>query len=304
MHRMLSMEALMKTPTAVLALLVAVPFQSLQAAYQMMPVTTRQIIFQDGARHCEVSRPSYAFRAEIVSDDEGVKPETLRGRRPFVTAQPDERYAVRLYNPLPIEAAVNLTVDGLNSVTGKPSGITDGTKWIIEPYSFITIRGWQVNGEEARRFFFTPKPKSYAKWNGDRLGKDLSANCGVIGAAYFWSQKELDAYYEAHPQYQYTQPLSYRAMPALAGGSLASAGASDDKAKEVAGTGMGERESHPTQTVEFSYDQGMYRLSQAIVIYYDFAETPTPNPFPALNFAPEMYPSTCQLIQGCYRSRR
>jgi hypothetical protein len=300
------MEAIMKTPTAVLALLLAVPFQSLQAAYQTMSVTTRQIVFQDGIRHCEITRPSYAFRVEIVSDDESVKPEMLRRHRPFVTAQPDERYAVRLYNPLPIEVAVNLTVDGLNSVTGKPSGITDGTKWIIEPYSFITIRGWQVNGEESRRFFFTPKPKSYAKWSGDRLGKDLSANCGVIGAAYFWSQKELDAYYEAHPQYRYTQPISYRATLGVSGdtltsgGALPSAAAAYDvnaqkdffhqplKAKEIAGTGMGERESHPTQTVEFSYDQGMYRLSQAIVIYYDFAEPPQPNPFPALSFAPEM----------------
>jgi len=51
---------------------------------------------------------------------------------------------------------------------------------------------------------------------------------------------------------------------------------------------MGERESHPTQMVELNVDSGMYRVKQAIVIYYDFAEVPTPNPFPEISYAPEM----------------
>jgi hypothetical protein len=286
----------MKILRACLAVILAFPLESAYAAYQTMPVETKQIIFENGVRRCEVSRPSYAFRVEVISDDEGVKGETYRGSRPFVTARPEERYAVRLYNPLPVRVAVNLTVDGLNSLTGKPSGISDGTKWMIDPYRYITIRGWQVNGEESRRFFFTPKPKSYAKWRGDQLGKDLAANCGVIGAAYFWSQRELDAYYEAHPQYRYTQANSAGAdefalqdlVPSAAGGLASRSAPMIMQSAKKAGTGMGERESHPTQMVEFNYDQGMYHLSQAIVIYYDFAETPTPNPFPALSYAPEM----------------
>jgi len=60
------------------------------------------------------------------------------------------------------------------------------------------------------------------------------------------------------------------------------------RAKDVAGTGMGERESNPTISVHFDYDTGMYRLSEALVIYYDFADLSTPNPFPALSFAPDM----------------
>jgi hypothetical protein len=289
----------MKIARAYLALVFAFPLQTVQAAIQTMPVKTRQVIFENGAKRCEVTRPSYEFHAEIISEDESLKPENIKNGRPFVTAQAGERYAVRLYNPLPVRAAVNLTIDGLNSITGKPSGISDGTKWMIDPYSFITIRGWQVNGDESRRFFFTLKPKSYAQWQGGRLGKDLSANCGVIGAAYFWSQKELDAYYEANPQYRYPQPMAYegsrhRLQLGSAAVSLASgypAAASMDRKelkKDKAGTGMGERESHPTQTVEFEYDRGMYRLSQAIVIYYDFAEVSAPNPFPALSYAPEM----------------
>jgi len=59
----------------------------------------------------------------------------------------------------------------------------------------------RLAGKRRRRptFLLHPQPKAYAKWRGDRLGKDLAANCGVIGAAYFWNQAELDQYYEAHP---------------------------------------------------------------------------------------------------------
>jgi hypothetical protein len=39
--------------------------------------------------------------------------------------------------------------------------------------------------------------------------------------------------------------------------------------------------------VAFDYDAGMYSVDQALVIYYDFAKVPGPNPFPALGFAPE-----------------
>jgi hypothetical protein len=289
----------MKMIRACLAVMLALPLQSVHAAYQTMPVKTRQVIIENGVRRCEVSRSAYGFRVEILSDDEGLKEETYRHGRPFITARPEERYAVRLYNPLPVRVAANLTVDGLNSLTGKPSGISDGTKWMIDPYSFITIRGWQVTGGEARRFFFTPKPKSYAQWRGDQLGKDLSANCGVIGAAYFWSQSELDAYYESHPQYRYTRAQRHEGeefalQDVMAGakrravGPLSNSAQAPEPALEKAGTGMGERESHPTEMVEFNYDQGMYRLSQAMVIYYDFASAPTPDPFPALSYAPEM----------------
>jgi hypothetical protein len=261
-------------------------------------------IDQDGQRIHEVQRRPCGFRMEIVSDNGGVKSESSKSGRPFVTASKDERYAVRLYNPLPVRVAVNLTVDGLNSISGKPSGIADGQKWIIEPYSSVTIPGWQVNGEDSRRFFFTDKPKSYAKWRGDALGKDLAANCGVIGAAYFWSQRELDQYYEAHPIVRYTQNYWPYASTAKSADSLAGAPAAapmpegsaqslnramkKEAREEQAGTGMGERESHPTIKIDFDYDTGMYALAQALVIYYDFAPASVPNPFPDLGYAPEM----------------
>src|ERR1700722_1076812 len=140
---------------------------------------------------------------------------------------------------------------------------------MIDPTSSITIPGWQVSDGNARRFFFTDKPKSYAKWRGDETGKDLSANCGVIGAAYFWNQAELNQYYDDHPIVRYTPcPMSFNIFhnrgrhSACAPGMAAEAPAcapesaekdmkKEDREEQQAGTGMGENESHPTIQVAF-----------------------------------------------------
>lgn len=232
-----------------------------------------------------------SFHVEVISDDQGLKPETSKNGRPFVTARPGEDYSVRIYNPLPVRVAVNLSVDGLNSISGKPSGIEDGQKWLIEPHGSVLIRGWQVSRNQSRRFFFTDKPKSYAQWRGDDLGLDLAANCGVIGAAYFWNQAELDRHYERRPVYRYP----YHEHDALskarreASGLSAPAQAPAAAESQQAGTGMGSREHHPTTMVDFRYDAGMYQASQAVLIYYDFASPKLlPDPFPALSYAPEM----------------
>jgi len=287
----------MKRHPLTMALMLALAASGLQAAQKNFDVGYRQTVVEDGRRLHESRRVPHGFRMEIVSDREGIKRENWRGGKPFVTAVKGERYAVRLTNPLPVRVAVNLTVDGLNSIDGKPCGVSDGHKWIIEPYSTVTIPGWQVSGNDARRFFFTDKPKSYAKWQGDRMGRDLSANCGVIGAAFFWSQKDLDRYYEEHPVYRDSErPLPYSSRRSKAAG-LASApscaeretlDACEKGGNEKAGTGMGERESHPTVQVRFHYDRGMYKVDQALVVYYDFEKKHEPNPFPELGYAPEM----------------
>ncbi len=288
--------------------LAALATSNTQAANQNFNVKYNVAILEDGQLRHKPQRQFFGFRVEILNDDEGVKPETYINGRPSITASKGERYSVRLYNPLPVRVAVNLTVDGLNSISGQPSGITDGNKWLIEPYGSIIIPGWQVTGGESRRFFFTEKPKSYAKWRGDETDKDLSANCGVIGAAYFWNQEELNQYYDNHPICRYSQNYlgssvlsakkesRARAFDGAANTedvdvnfkSSASAMPAEPAPQEQAGTGMGESQSHPTTQVNFSYDTGMYSLDQAVVIYYDFAKVHAPNPFPAVGYAPEM----------------
>ncbi|HET9869680.1 MAG TPA: hypothetical protein VFR02_04170, partial [bacterium] len=274
-----------------LLLLAAAPTQ---AAVKDQPVPYQAAVLEDQGLVHELQRPTYAFRVELVDDGQGPIPESSRGGKPFVAAVAGERYSVRLTNPLPVRVAVNLTVDGLNSISGKPCGPADGKKWLIEPYGSILIPGWQVSGGEARRFFFTPKHRSYAQWRGDRTGRDLAANCGVIGAAYFWSQADLDRYGEEHPLDRTTRrPLSCASSHACGLGAPACAPRAPEQAMdkkdadEPAGTGMGERESHPTEEVAFDYDRGMYSPAQAVVIYYDFAKPQFPQAFLDGGFAPQ-----------------
>jgi hypothetical protein len=279
-----------------------------RAAVKNYTADEREPVYEDGVRSYETLRQTYPFRMEIVGDDDGAKDEARRGGRPFIAARPGESYSIRLYNPLPVRAAVNVTVDGLNTISGKPSGIADGSKWMIEPGSYIVLRGWQVNAGEARRFFFTDKPGSYAAWQGEAHRLDLAANCGVIGAAFFWNRRELRDYLENHPVYRYT-PKSWifegardkgegvggdgasamRRAAASSMGAAAPAAAAPPAAEQQAGTGMGERESHPTQQVEFDFDEGMYRSSSALLVYYDYPRPASrPNPFPSMSFASEM----------------
>jgi hypothetical protein len=296
----------MKSLKAALAVLLLSPAAPTFAAVQTFPVNHR-VVFVDerGSRTEPQTRPSL-FRLEVLGDNDGYKGETLKNGRPFINAKNGESYSLRVYNPLPVTVAVNLTVDGLNTISGKPSGIADGEKWLIEPYGFIVIRGWQVNGEESRRFFFTEKPKSYAKWRGDVSGMNLSANCGVIGAAFFWSQVELDAYYASHPVYRFAYNLKRDYGVAAVRGkaargefnAAASMGSAEDSAPAApaarqaelkAGTGMGERETSVVSRVDFKYDTGMYAASQALLVYYDFPTPQSqPNPFPGVAYAPEM----------------
>lgn len=289
--------------SVLLSLAVMVSNLPVEAALQSYPIQYNVPVITERGSKVRHFRETPNFRMEILSDDDGLKSERVKNSRPFVTAASGERYAVRLYNPLPVRVAVNLTVDGINTISGKPSGIEDGEKWLIDPYSSVTIRGWQVNGSEARRFFFTDKPKSYAQWRGEVLGKDLAANCGVIGAAYFWNQQELQNYWDSHPIYNYSYrsrdslsrvgPMGLNGNMNLLEMGMPLAASRDEQRlsskKQEAGTGMGERELHPTTLVDFHYDTGMYKLSQALVVYYDFAQLqPIPNPFPALSYAPEM----------------
>ena len=250
----------------------------------------------DGSRTWHENRSySYTFHVEVISDNDGVKQEGSKDGRPFIDAYPGEEYRVRIHNPLPVRVAANLSIDGLNSLTGKPGTPEGGRKWIIEPESWVDITGWQVSERTARRFIFTSKSESYATWRSNSWGRDLSVNCGVIGVAYFWSQRELDDYFNDHPVViRYLAQPQGRETWQGQGQSQAPmrSGARDEGRREEeqrAGTGMGDRESNPIRQVRFDYDQGMYHTSEAVIIAYDFPEERRrrPRPFEDRGYAPE-----------------
>lgn len=265
------------------------------ATNQSFGLHCRTKIIRDNETRYENRYYNYNFLMQVVSDSEGYKSESWLKNRPFIVAKPNERYKIILHNPLPIRVAVNLTIDGLNSINGKPCQPESGPKWIIEPYSYVTIRGWQINGQDSRRFYFTSKNASYAKWRSNSWSKDLSVNCGVIGAAYFWNIRDLENYFAQNPVYEYTRkPLPYSkndwGLRKEAAQCLGDSNRSEERHenKQKAGTGMGERESNPVELVKFDYNTGMYKSRQAVIIYYDFAKETEPQPFLGMEFAPEM----------------
>lgn len=101
-----------------------------------------------------------------------------RGRS-YVEAIQGAEYEIRIRNPFSFRVAVALSVDGLNTIDARHSTAWNASKWVIEPYGTISIDGWQMSSERARRFYFTSEQDSY----GAKLGQ--TTNLGVISAVFF-----------------------------------------------------------------------------------------------------------------------
>jgi hypothetical protein len=119
-----------------------------------------------------------SFEMEVLVNGRPLNEYYARGRT-YVEALQGAEYEVRLRNPSPDRVAVALSVDGLNSIDAQHTSAWNASKWVIEPYQTITIGGWQMSSERARRFYFTNERDSYAA----KLGQ--TANLGVISAVFF-----------------------------------------------------------------------------------------------------------------------
>jgi hypothetical protein len=97
----------------------------------------------------------------------------------YVEAWHGAEYSLRLSNRSGIRVAVALAVDGLNSIDAKTTSAATAAKWVLDPWESITIDGWQISQDAARRFVFTTEPDSYGAW----LGR--TDNLGVIEAVVF-----------------------------------------------------------------------------------------------------------------------
>ena len=94
----------------------------------------------------------------------------------YVEAIQHAEYSLRLRNRTDRRMAVALAVDGLNTIDAKTGSASKASKWVLGPWETVTIEGWQIGADNARKFFFTSEDKSYGAW----LGK--TSNLGVIEA--------------------------------------------------------------------------------------------------------------------------
>jgi hypothetical protein len=118
------------------------------------------------------------FDVQVLVGGRTLPQETVGGER-RVEAVVGAEYELRLTNPLPERIAVAVSVDGLNVVDARHSSAWDASKWVIHPYGTLTLAGWQVDTERARRFYFTTERDAYAT----RIGRP--GDFGVISAVFY-----------------------------------------------------------------------------------------------------------------------
>jgi hypothetical protein len=94
----------------------------------------------------------------------------------YIEAVRHAEYSLRLTNRTGHRMAVALSVDGLNTIDAKSGSASKASKWVLGPWETVTIEGWQIGADNARKFYFTSEEKSYGAW----LGK--TSNLGVIEA--------------------------------------------------------------------------------------------------------------------------
>ena len=117
-----------------------------------------------------VTKPYPNFEVEVLVNGRPLSPYYERGRI-YVEALKGAEYELRLRNSSPDRVAVALFVDGLNTIDASRTSAWNASKWVIEPYQTITISGWQMSSERARRFYFTNERDSYAAKLGQRRSR-------------------------------------------------------------------------------------------------------------------------------------
>lgn len=124
------------------------------------------------------------FDVQLLVDGRPLEEYAARGRN-YVEAREGAEYEVRVRNPTPYRVAVALSVDGLNTIDAQHTSAWNASKWVIEPYGTITVGGWQMSSQRARRFYFTSERDSY----GAKLGQ--TANLGVVSAVFFRERRPM-----------------------------------------------------------------------------------------------------------------
>ena len=124
------------------------------------------------------------FDVQVLVGGRTLSQETAGGER-RVEAVAGAEYELRLTNPLPERVAVAVSVDGLNVIDARHTTAWDASKWVIHPHGTLTLSGWQVGPERARRFYFTTERDAYAT----RIGRP--GDFGVISAVFYRERRPI-----------------------------------------------------------------------------------------------------------------
>lgn len=209
-------------------------------------------------------KPYYGFEMDILVNGRPLTEYHARGRT-YVEAIQGAEYELRLRNPSPDRVAVALSVDGLNTIDAQHTSAWNASKWVIEPYQTITISGWQMSTERARRFYFTNERDSY----GAKLGQ--TANLGVISAVFFKERRRVTPVTPPHPIYRdRDSEQSARSPEAPASKSQTSR---DNRAampapdEDYAATGIGRSVRHDVRWVNMDLES---RAAAEMTVRYEY----------------------------------
>ena len=203
------------------------------------------------------------FELDVLVNGRPLQEYYARGRT-YVEALQGSEYELQLRNNSSDRVAVALSVDGLNTIDARHTSAWNASKWVIEPYQTITISGWQMSSERARRFYFTNERDSY----GAKLGQ--TANLGVISAVFFREQRRL-----VTPQYPISknrdrsEPQDSKDAPS----SKSQAGAAESRAAapqrddDYAATGIGRNVRNDVYWVNMDLDS---RAAGEVTIRYEY----------------------------------
>lgn len=226
-------------------------------------VGTGAATWQDSKVLTSVRRPYNGFELDVIVNGRPLTEYYARGRT-YVEALQGAEYELRVRNPTPDRVAVALSVDGLNTIDARHTSAWNASKWVIEPYQTITISGWQMSSERARRFYFTNERDSY----GAKLGQ--TANLGVISAVFFREQRRVII----RPPYPITRENSSssrqsreEAPSAKSSGDSVSAPRADD---DYAATGIGRNVHHDVRWVNMDLES---KAAGEVTIRYEYYNT-------------------------------
>jgi hypothetical protein len=199
-----------------------------------------------------IVKPYPNFDLEVVVNGRPLTEYYARGRT-YIEALQGAEYELRVRNGSADRVAVALSVDGLNTIDARHTSAWNASKWVIEPYQTITISGWQMSSERARRFYFTNERDSY----GAKLGQ--TANLGVISAVFF---RERNRPVPITPPYPITRDKS--GAPSESSARAQSAPRPDD---DYAATGIGRNVQHDVRWIDMDLES---RSVGEVTIRYEY----------------------------------